>query len=138
MLKNFMAQLFDELSIRDSIKMTEEGYYHVTISELRVNLKEGDSDLYFFSFLEPLPVHHQDQLITLLMEGNFLGQGTGGAVLGLKEDESGVTLSWRLPHEINYTFFKEKLETFINFALYWKKEILSHESANKNITEPIH
>ncbi len=63
----------------------------------------------------------------LLMKANFLGQGTGGGALGLKEDESSLTLSLSLPYEMNYKVFKDSLEEFANFIDYWKKELARHD-----------
>ena len=62
------------------------------------------------------------------MKANFLGQGTGGATIGLKEDESFLTLSLSLPYEMNYRAFKDAVEEFVNYLEYWKSEAARHET----------
>jgi hypothetical protein len=62
----------------------------------------------------------REEALSLLMRANFLGQGTGRGSLGLRGDESLLTLSLVLPYEVNYMTFKESIEELVNFADYWK------------------
>ena len=57
------------------------------------------------------------------MKANFLGQGTGGAVIGMDPEENLLTLSLLLPYDMNYKMFREALEDFANFLDYWKTEL---------------
>ena len=55
----------------------------------------------------PCPEKKQEELFIFLMRANFLGQGTGGARIGLDSEEKFLTLSLGLPYEMNYQGFKE-------------------------------
>ena len=57
------------------------------------------------------------------MRANFLGQGTGGARIGLDPNEKFLTLSCGFPYEMKYQDFKEKIEDFANYLLCWRAEI---------------
>lgn len=57
------------------------------------------------------------------MHANFLGQGTGGASIGIDQDEKSLTLSLAIPYEVKYETFKEHLEDFLNYVGYWRDQI---------------
>ena len=57
------------------------------------------------------------------MKANLLGQGTGGAAIGIDPSEKFFTLSEVLEFEVNYKTFHEKLEDFLNYIDYWKEEV---------------
>ena len=99
----------------------------LTIGKVGVMMKELDPGIYFQALIAPVPEKKQEELFMLLMKANFLGQGTGGSTLGLKEDESYLTLSLALPYDMNYKAFKEALEDFVNFVDYWKNQVIQHQ-----------
>ena len=68
------------------------------------------------------------------MRGNFLGQGTGGGVLAMDDNEKFLTLTLTMPYDINYKNFKETLEDFVNFADYWRQELLAHQKMDAVLT----
>ena len=61
------------------------------------------------------------------MKANFLGQGTGGARIGVDPDDKFLTLSHGFPYEMNYQLFKESIEDFVNYVVYWREEIAKFE-----------
>jgi hypothetical protein len=70
----------------------------------------------------------RESVFSHFMQANFLGQGTGGAVLSLDPDEKFLTLSLTIPYEGNYRIFRDKLEDFINYLEFWKSELKRLES----------
>lgn len=127
MLDRHLEQLAKDLSL--SIPAADEKKQrHLNLSNLSISLKDLDPGIYFYSQLAPVPKQRKEELFMLLMKANFLGQGTGGAVLGLMEDGSFLTLSLALPYDMNYKTFRETLEDFANFVAYWQKEIAKHEA----------
>lgn len=73
--------------------------------------------------IQEVPKAKREDLFCLLMRANLLGQGTGENRIGLDTQEKFLTLSLGLPYELNYKTFKDKLEDFINYLVYWKEEI---------------
>ena len=128
MLEKLLEQLFKELDLGTLPSLDEEKRYHFKLSHFDIALKELDVGYYFFSEIGPLPQNKKEDFLMRVMKANFLGQGTGGAAIGLKEDESCLTLSLSLPYEMNYKAFKESLEDFVNYIGYWKQEIVQHEA----------
>jgi hypothetical protein len=127
-LKTLLEQLCEELGLGAVPPVDELKFYHFKISSFDIVMKDLDPGFYFSSNIGPLPKKKKEDFLMLLMKANFLGQGTGGATLGLKEDESFLTLSLSLPYEMNYKAFKDSLEDFVNFAQYWKKETVRFEA----------
>lgn len=77
------------------------------------------------SRVAPLPQRNTEALLMRAMKANFLGQGTGDAVLGINEEETFLTLSLDLTAQISYNAFKEKIETLANYTDYWKQQVKS-------------
>jgi hypothetical protein len=127
MLKNLLEQLNQELGLGETPPADELKFHHFKMKSFDISMKDLDPGFYFSSNIGPLPKNKKEEFLMLLMKANFLGQGTGGATLGLKEDESFLTLSLSLPYEMNYIAFKESLEDFANFVEYWKKETVRFE-----------
>jgi len=127
MLKNLLEQLNQELGLGEIPPADELKFHHFKMNSFDISMKDLDPGFYFSSNIGPLPKNKKEEFLMLLMKANFLGQGTGGATLGLKEDESFLTLSLSLPYEMNYIAFKESLEDFANFVEYWKKETVRFE-----------
>lgn len=128
MLKNLLQQLYQDLGLGTVPPADEQKMHHLKISFLDISMTDLDPGFYFSSNIGPLPKKKKEDFLMLLMKANFLGQGTGGAALGLKDDESSLTLSLSLPYEMNYKTFKDSLEEFVNFIDYWKKELIKHET----------
>lgn len=132
-LKTLLQQLFEELRLGSVPPEEEDKSHHFKINSLEIVMKDLDPGFYFASEIGPLPKKKKEDFLMLLMKANFLGQGTGGSTLGLKEDESCLTLSLSLPYEMNYKAFKDSLEDFTNFVEFWKKETVRFAAeAEKN------
>jgi hypothetical protein len=127
MLKTLLQQLCQDLGMDTVPPADELKIHHLKINSFDIEMKDLDPGFYFSSNIGPLPKKKTEEFLMLLMKANFLGQGTGGATLGLKEDESFLTLSLSLPYEMNYKAFKDSLEEFANFVEFWKKESVRHE-----------
>jgi len=127
-LKDLLEQLSQELGLGVINPVDELKFHHFKMNSFDISMKDLDPGFHFSSNIGPLPKNKKEDFLMLLMKANFLGQGTGGATLGLKEDESFLTLSLSLPYEMNYKAFKDSLEDFANFVEYWKKEIVRFEA----------
>ncbi len=127
-LKNLLQQLYQDLGLGAVPPPDEQKIHQLKISSFDISMTDLDPGFYFSSNIGPLPKKKKEDFLMLLMKANFLGQGTGGGALGLKEDESSLTLSLSLPYEMNYKAFKDSLEDFTNFVEYWKKETVRFEA----------
>ena len=127
MLQKLIERLFKELELGIPV-LDEQKSFHFKISGFDIALKEIEPEFYISSPIGALPEKKKEEFLMHVMKANFLGQGTGGATIGLTESESFLKLSLSLPYEINYITFKEHLEDFVNYLDYWKKEIIKHEA----------
>lgn len=104
---------------------SKEGFYEMQIGKMKhpILLKDIEPGLYFSSRLSPPPKKDREDFFIYLMKANFLGQGTGGSVIGMEKDENYLTLSLTLSYEVSYNMFKENLEDFLNYVEFWQGEI---------------
>ncbi len=124
MLEQFLKELCEELEITSIIKPNEKKLYELeVVSEVFVTFKDLNPGVWMEGKLFDSPKKKREDLFISLMQANLLGQGTGGSVIGLDKDEKFLTLSLALSYEINYRGFKDNLEDFVNYFLYWRDKI---------------
>ncbi len=124
LLEQHLERLVDELELAPYAE--KEGKFQLMLGTVSVSFKELDPGLLLFSQLGSVPEKKREELFILLMKANFLGQGTGGGVIGLDGEEKFLTLSLAIPYDVNYGAFKEAVEDFVNYADYWRKELAQH------------
>ncbi len=125
MLDILVKSLVEDLKWADLPKTTE-GYSLPINPETVIKVKELDPGVLFFAVIGPCPELRKENLMIYLMKANFLGQGTGGASIGLDERENHLTLSLVLSYDMNYKQFRDALEDFVNYLDYWKAELEKH------------
>jgi Tir chaperone family protein CesT len=124
MLKQYLDQLMADLELSPPLPKDELGHFLLRLNEdLTIQIKELDPGVFFCSQIAPCPLKQREELFTLLMQANFLGQGTGGGVLSLDGEEKFLTLSLALPYDMNYKAFKDGIGDFANYVDYWKDEV---------------
>lgn len=128
MLEKHLTTLFEELNLGAVPPFEKDGTVQVQVGAFPIQIRKIEPDVYISARIAPLPKKDKEEFLLTLMKANFLGQGTGGSVLGLKEDESFLTLSFSLPYEVNYRAFKDAIEEFINYVDYWKTETARYEA----------
>src|SRR5579863_4585054 len=129
----FLATLSAELEL-DPLPVQEgNDLYKLELNpQITVTVRKLDPGFSFWSPIGSCPEVKKEELFTLLMKANFLGQGTGGATIALNENGNYLTLSSTLPYDMNYKTFRDALEGFINFLEYWKEELIQHKKAAQN------
>ena len=126
MLEQFLSTLAAELELEGVPKKDKEGRFCLQLNaEQLLLVQQSEGGILLHARIGELPLSRQEEVLILLMKGNFLGQGTGGAVIGLEEDEKFLTLSQPLTYDMNYAHFKLALEQFANFLAYWQGELAS-------------
>jgi hypothetical protein len=127
MLETLLQRLATDLELTAPFPKSDRGGFFLQLNpDLAISVEGMDPGVFFFSQVAPCPLKKQEEIFSQLMRANFLGQGTGGGVIGLDEDEKFLTLSSYLPYDMNYNTFKEALGDFANFVDYWREEILKH------------
>lgn len=135
-LDQILDPFYKEFNLGAPPQKDNKGIYPVKLSPAyEISLQELPPRIFFSSIIMPLSDEkNKEALFIYLMKANFLGQGTGGNVIGIDQSEKFLTLSLRLPFEVNYKTFRESLEDFINYLDYWREEVVLFE--RKLYTQP--
>src|SRR3990167_5969015 len=128
-LDQILDPFYEEFKLGAPPQKDNKGNYPLRLSPAyEISLQELKPGIFFSSLIMPLSDEkNKEALFIYLMKANFLGQGTGGNVIGIDQSEKFLTLSLRLPFEVNYKTFKESLEDFINYLDYWREEVVLFE-----------
>ena len=123
--EKLIEMLSQELKLPAIPQKDKNGLYQLNISpSITVSAKQLDPGVFFHAKILRLPKEgNKEALFIHLMKANLLGQGTGGAAIGIDPSEKFFTLSEVLEFEVNYKTFHEKLEDFLNYIDYWKEEV---------------
>jgi hypothetical protein len=127
-LEQLLTTLAEELEFDEIPKKEEGNVYHLSLNpEISIAIQQIDPGVSFLGKIGACPTLKREDLFILLMKGNFLGQGTGGAVIGLDGNENFLTLSSVIPYDMNYKMFKDALEGFANYLDYWREELVRYK-----------
>lgn len=133
MLDTYLSKLTDQFGI-EKHKMIGRGAYELAgLGSFPLFFKETEPGFYLESVITTCPDQKLEELFSLLMNANFLGQGTGGGCIALDGEGKFLTLSVDLPYDMEYKNFLEILEDFINYREYWKEEIQKQQTVDEGI-----
>lgn len=104
-------------------KENEKEYWFMASGYPKIELKYLDPGVLIFCTISQIPEKDLEVFFMHAMSANYLGQGTGRGWLSLDGSEKFLTLSLAFPYEANYVEFKEILEEFMNYYLYWKEQV---------------
>ncbi|MDP1608569.1 MAG: type III secretion system chaperone [Chlamydiales bacterium] len=128
MLREFVKQMCSDLEIDADLTMDKEKTIEISLNpDVKIHFKELDPGIALQTMISPCPEERKEEFFMLLMRANFLGQGTGGARIGLDKQEKFLTLSLGLPYELEYSSFKQYVEDFVNYLTYWREKIAEFE-----------
>ncbi|MEM8727954.1 MAG: type III secretion system chaperone [Chlamydiota bacterium] len=124
-IEALIDKLSSELKLEVVPQKDRKDLYTLKIgSSPRVSIKELEPGAFFEARIFPIPKQeNKEALFIYLMKANLLGQGTGGAVIGIDHSEKFFSLTLTLPFEIDYRIFHDSLEDYLNYIDYWKEEI---------------
>jgi len=123
MLENLIEQLSKEAKSTYIQKEKNLHYLFHFTEDIPVEIKKIGENLFFQTKIFPCPEKERGEIFAYLMRANLLGNGTGTCALGLDDQEKFLTLVSTLLYEDNYEMFKEFMEDFLNYSIYWKEEI---------------
>lgn len=133
-MHEYIKKLCESLEIELPKKEKDKSYTFEIAEDIEIKIWDLDPGFYFHSNLIECPAIKKEDLFIYLMRANLLGQGTQGSRIGIDKAEKFLTLSYIIAYEVNYIEFKEKLEDFVNYINYWKKEIkIYKEKAESSI-----
>lgn len=132
MLERHVMQLAEKLDLPPPASPDANQYFHIVISDkIKISMKSLDPGIFFLASIGPLPIKKREDTLSYLMKANFLGQGTGGYVIGIDEEENLLTLSHKMPYDINDKTFREIVEDFANYLAYWQGEMQKLQKTNE-------
>ena len=121
MVREFLEKLCADLAIASVPKLHENKFFALPFAPgIEVIFSDLHPGIAMRAILMECALENKEDLFIYLMRANLLGQGTGGARIGLEENEKNLTLSLGLPYEMNYQDFKERFEEFVNHLVYWR------------------
>ena len=122
-MKEILDELANEagLTIRD-VK-DQKGSFDVWVNpEVKVRLDVLEPGMQLSAAIGNISQEKKEELFMHVMEANFLGQGTGGNILGVSKDEKKFILRFVKPFEILKQDLHDDLESFVNHLLYWRDQ----------------
>ena len=123
MFREYILKLIQELSLEGSPVPQDLNTFTLTISGVDVLLTSLPPGILYTATIAPLPEEQKEEAMTLLLRGNFGGQATRKAYLGLDESGRYVVATMMIPQIRGYKEFQDMLEDFGNVVSFWKSEL---------------
>jgi Tir chaperone protein (CesT) family len=122
-LENYITQLVHEMELEGSLASQVPGVFAFPLEEgLNILITNHPPGFILSCNIAPMPKQPTEEFLTRLMLGNLFGQGTKGAVLGINEDGSLLTLTHAIDYNAEYKEFRDILEDFTNSVDLWCEE----------------
>lgn len=126
MLQNYLEKICLEFAIAKP-KLNEQKEYLFHFGKEAIAMRDLHPGLAMRTNICELPKQRLEELFLYLSRANLLGQGTGSTRIGIDKEENFLTLSLGLPYELDYQRFKETIEDFVNYVIYWRDEVTKFE-----------
>lgn len=124
MLADIMKEFAAEMESPKIATALPNGSYLIPLEEnLSLNIIPLANGYFMTSQIGPLPPKNREAFFSRALLGNLFGQGTRGAVIGINEEETHLTLSKVIEYNVDYKGFKDSVEDFINVIDYWREEL---------------
>lgn len=134
-IEQLITQLAGDLHLPPPKSQDEFEYFLLEISEkIRIFIKPMEAGFFITAPITSIPKQKEEDTLLYVANANFLRQGTGGYLIGIDNEEKFLTLCHTIPYEMNYKNFKELIEDFANYLVYWKEEM---QKLEKTIQEGI-
>lgn len=123
MLEEFLKRLSSETGSSYIETQKDKEYIFNFLEDIQIDITKIKDTLHFDAKITPLLEEKKEEILTLVMKANLLKQGSGRAIIGLDENEKFLTLCQSMLYEENYELFKETIEDFLNYLIFWEDEI---------------
>ena len=126
MFYDHLVKLLKELNAEGSSAITRDvATISFEFDGTPIVMTDAPPGLEFSATIGELPEEHQEAIFLKLLRGNFLGQATKRACLGLDEHGKHIILTASIPTIRSYREFRDALEDFVNTVSFWKREAVS-------------
>ena len=123
-LSGLLSDFGASIGIAD-LSLDDEGRVNLMFDDipLSIELDEGDESVSIYSLIDRLPPTFDcSPLYAMLLNANYIHQGTDGATLGVDEKTRNVVLIRREKlMQMRAAEFEADIERFINLAEHWKR-----------------
>jgi len=126
-LKQLLEKLCSELTMECPSFNREKIATLALNTEFSLDLHDLSPGFSLHANVAPIPTKKREEFYIYLMRANFLGQGTGGARIGMDADEKFLTLSHGFSYDMDYQVFRDTVEDFVNFVAFWREETAKFE-----------
>lgn len=129
MLNALMQELTNEWELQGPLPQSVPGVFTIPLEE-GVNftistLPQGG--IYLSGTVGQIGKGQEETLFTQALLGNLFGQGTKGALLGLNENGTVLTLSRLIEYDVSFKEFRDIVEDFINTIDFWREEAQKYQ-----------
>ena len=127
--KKLLQELREEEMKRDPTQQLLEipkieTTFTLEVQDVEVTLSDQSPGIGLFATVEEIQTQENlEELYTSLLRGNFLGQATRKASLGLDDEGKKVILSYQPSSIRSYRDFRDTVEDFVNVVCFWKNQI---------------
>ena len=120
MFREYIQRLLKELSLEgDSSLPSELESFSLEIDGVSVTLFDRAPGVDYVATLGSLLEESREETLTKILRGNFLGQATRKAYLGLDESGQKVVAQMSIPLIRSFREFQDMLEDFANVLSFW-------------------
>jgi len=123
MFHDHLSKLLKELNIEGTVPR-DMATVTLEVEGIGMDISDAPPGIELSANLGPFKeTENPENLYIKLLRGNFLGQATSRAVLGLDEEGKSVLLRSSYPIIRSYREFRDAVEDFVNAVSFWKAEI---------------
>ena len=128
MFYEHLTKLLKELGVEGTVPR-DRSTITLNVGETPIEVTDSPPGIELFANLGLPPENESlDPFYTKLLRGNFLGQATLKAVLGLDTEGRNVVISSAIPTVRSYREFRDAIEDFVNVVAFWNDEIMTNAS----------
>lgn len=126
MFDEFKVKLQKDLELSEPLGGEGQESFSLLLDDTAITIKNAPPGFQISATLGPIPSDYQELFFAKLLRANLFFQATAGAILGLDESGSELTLQYLHPVKATYRDFSAALEDFMNVIDFWKQEMIEH------------
>lgn len=126
MFYDHLVKLLKELNVEGATAIPRElSSLSLDFDGTAIVMTDTPPGVEFSATIGEVPEEGREAIFLKLLRGNFLGQATKRACLGLDEEGKHIVLSAAIPAVRSYREFRDAVEDFVNTVAFWKREAVA-------------
>ena len=119
-LEQYLKRLSSDLRFPELYSVVAPKQFKLHIPDIEpIEIFETDEAIQFITNVGKLiDGLDEEKVYSYLMQANYLGQGTGKSAIGIHPNDKFITLSYLLLFDLDYAYFKERIEEMVNYIDY--------------------